>query len=124
MRTEKWSLSPILPLAFLGYLMVLTVWLLRQPIPSLQDYQEWVYQGWIGAHLLHGDQLVSSMFRFAPYPVPNEFSQIVLALLTLCVGFSLGSKLFLTLLLAISGYLCWLAGKKVPVRQAHLAPSS
>ena len=72
---------------------ILLGWLLLQPMPALQDFGEWIFQGWAVGHLLHGDTLLSSQFFIRAFPVPNMFSQALLTATIALLGPFGGARL-------------------------------
>ncbi len=75
-------------LAVLGvaYVAVLVGWLVSQPLPALQDFGEWVFQGWAMLGLLRGDAAMHAQFAATWFPVPNLLSQWLLVAATALVG--------------------------------------
>lgn len=53
---------------------------LRGAMPPLQDFNEWIYQGWLVGQILRGEDL---SFGLKPWPVPNAAAQLLLGLLNL-----------------------------------------
>jgi hypothetical protein len=92
-----------------AYASLLLVWLAIQPLPPLQDYEDWVYQGWVGAGLLMRQPSVWAKFAIVHYPVPNSASQVLLAVLTSAVGPLLSAKVFIGLLLVGFAVVCYLS---------------
>lgn len=87
-------------LGWLGNLLLpaMALLLLLAPSPYLQDFPEWLYQGFILAMKLVEPERVSR-FILAPYPVPNSLAPFALALLCLLFEPILAGRLFLLLLL-------------------------
>ena len=99
-------------LCMAAYAFLLATWLAAQPLPPLQDYMDWVYQGWVGAQWLHGFSPVRQQFAPVPYPVPNAASQVLLAGVTGAVGALLASKIVIALLLAAFAVVCMVASAR------------
>ena len=76
---------------------------LRGAMPPLQDFNEWIYQGWLVGQLLRGEDLP---FGLKPWPVPNAAAQALLGLLNLPLGPRAAGLAYLTLYLA---GMTWLA---------------
>lgn len=87
-------------LGWLGNLLLpaMAILLLLAPSPYLQDFAEWLYQGFILAMKLVEPERVSR-FILAPYPVPNSLAPLALALLCLLFEPITAGRLFLALLL-------------------------
>ena len=113
MSTRKRAWEWVFVGALCCYGLVLGGWLLRQPMPPLQDYLEWVYQGWIGARLALHDARVTQSFQFVRVPVPNELSQFVLGLMELVVRPVAAARVFVVGLLLGSMVICWKAAKRL-----------
>jgi hypothetical protein len=58
---------------------------LLRAFPPLQDFPEWMYQGWLLKELALGNEAVSDIARLAPIPVPNSTLQLLLAGLNFAV---------------------------------------
>lgn len=105
-----------------GYAGLLILWLIAQPLPPLQDYMDWVFQGWVGAELLQGSPPVAAHYVPVSYPVPNATSQGLLALLTLAVGPLPAAKVLAGCALAAFAAISWfLARRMEPHRAGVLA---
>lgn len=76
-------------------LLVLLVSVNGTPYVPLQDYNEWVYQGFIAAQLLQGH--FTGMFGFAHFPVPNSAVQTLLCLLNFIVAPILAARIVVSL---------------------------
>ena len=76
---------------------------LRGTMPPLQDFNEWIYQGWVVGQILRGEDVP---FALKPWPVPNAAAQAILGLLNLAVGPRAAGMAYLTLYLA---GMTWLA---------------
>jgi len=53
---------------------------MRAAMPPLQDFNEWIYQGWLMGQLFRGADIP---FGIKPWPVPNAAAQLVLGLFNL-----------------------------------------
>jgi len=98
-----------------GYAALLIAWLVLQPIPPLQDYEDWVYQGWVGAQMLSGQPAVIAHYAPVHHPVPNAASQMALTLLTAVAGPFVAAKLFIATLLAAFAAVCSTGCRKLRV---------
>ncbi len=76
---------------------------LRAAIPPLQDFNEWIYQGWLVGQLLLGGEVP---FGIKPWPVPNAAAQVLLGLLNVVMSAHAAGLVYLTLYLA---GMTWLA---------------
>lgn len=76
---------------------------LRGPMPPLQDFNEWIYQGWLIGQLMRGEDVP---FGLKPWPVPNGAAQVILALLNLMLSPKAAGIAYLMLYLA---GMTWLA---------------
>lgn len=76
---------------------------LRGSMPPLQDFNEWIYQGWLIGRILRGEDIA---FGLKPWPVPNAAAQMLLGALNLPLGPRAAGLLYLTLYLA---GMTWLA---------------
>jgi hypothetical protein len=74
-------------------------------IPPLQDYGDWVYQGYLTNSLVSG---VHTIVTFKHWPVPNVLSQFSLAGLMYLVKPIVAAKLFVTLYLVVAGLVGWI----------------
>jgi hypothetical protein len=72
-------------------------------IPPLQDFNEWIYQGWLVGQLLLGAEVP---FGIKPWPVPNAAAQVLLGLLNVALPAHAAGLAYLTLYLA---GMTWLA---------------
>jgi len=77
------------------YVGTVMVWILASPYPALQDYPEWLYQGYVVAALFKGSPGAAAAFEFARYPIPNSLTQIMLGLLNLVVSPLVAGKIWL-----------------------------
>jgi len=98
--------------AALLYVALLMLWFASQPMPALQDFQEWVFQGWAMARLLQGDSSVHAQFAATFFPVPNLLSQWVLTLLSLVAGPFVAAKLLIVAYCVGSVGICWAAARR------------
>ena len=73
---------PFTAAALLAIALAATLPLLA-PIPPLQDFNEWIYQGWLMGQLFHG---AAVPFEVKPWPVPNAAAQVILGVLNLPLG--------------------------------------
>ncbi|MCX7377085.1 MAG: hypothetical protein NTY94_10135 [Alphaproteobacteria bacterium] len=76
---------------------------LRGAMPPLQDFNEWIYQGWLVGQILRGEDVA---FALKPWPVPNAAAQTILGLFNLALGPREAGIAYLTLYLA---GMTWLA---------------
>ncbi|HKT98387.1 MAG TPA: hypothetical protein VJS30_17945 [Paraburkholderia sp.] len=106
-RTALWAVLP----ALIVLLLAIDV----PPYVPLQDYNEWAYQGFVAAQLLHGH--LTDQFVFATFPVPNSAVQAVLCLLNLVVSPIVAARLVASLYVIAAIALAWpLAKKMSPAR--------
>lgn len=109
---STWSGSGLLALPALLYVGVLVTWFATQPIPALQDFQEWVFQGWVMARLLQGNAAIHAQFAASYFPVPNLLSQWVLTLLSLITGPFVAAKLLIAAYCVGATAVCWAAARR------------
>ena len=77
---------------------------LRAVIPPLQDFNEWIYQGWIVGQILRGGDIP---FEVKPWPVPNAAGQVLLGLLNLPLAPRAAGIAYATLYLGGFTWLAW-----------------
>lgn len=82
-------------------------------IPLLQDFNEWIYQGWIIGQLLRGGDIG---FAVKPWPVPNAAGQVLLGLLNLPLGARAAGIAYATLYLGGFTWLAWRLAQRDPAR--------
>jgi hypothetical protein len=70
---------------------------LRAPMPPLQDFNEWIYQGWLVGQILAGEPVP---FGIKPWPVPNAAAQLLLGALNLAIDAWAAGVAYLVLYLA------------------------
>ena len=100
----------ILALTIVGTVAFCMLYL--QVFPILHDYPEWMYQGWIFAELLGGDNAeVAGRFQLVTYPVPNSISQVAIGLLNFVVSPVMAGKLWLAFYFALSAWLWWVMSR-------------
>lgn len=85
------------------------------PYVPMQDYNEWVYQGFVAAQLLHGH--LTDQFVFATFPVPNSAVQAVLCLLNLVMSPIEAGRLVASLYVVAAIALAWSFAKKISPAQ-------
>ncbi len=73
-------------------------------LPPLQDYGDWIYQGFLLKCLVMGK---TSVVGLKHWPVPNVFSQIALAGLMVWLTPIVASRVFISLYLVVSGWVSW-----------------
>ncbi len=105
----------------IAYAAFLVVWLAVQPLPPLQDYMAWAYQGWLGAALLHGSPALAARFAVVHYPVPNVLSQAALIALDLGMGAALAAKLWIGALITVFAAACLWGARALPAGQRGAA---
>lgn len=89
---------------------------MRAVIPPLQDFNEWIYQGWIIGQILGGSEIG---FAVKPWPVPNAAGQMLLGVLNLGLAPGLAGIAFVTLYLAGAVWLAW----KLAERDGRVDPA-
>jgi hypothetical protein len=95
-----------LSIGVLGLLLTLLVNLVCH-VPPLQDLNDWVYQGYVIRGLVSGEAVPAALKY---WPVPNAFSQLVLAPMTWVLSPIATAKTFASLYLVISGWVMfWLS---------------
>ena len=82
-------------------------------IPLMQDFNEWIYQGWIIGQLLRGGDIG---FAVKPWPVPNAAGQVLLGLLNLPLGARAAGIAYATLYLGGFTWLAWRLAQRDPAR--------
>lgn len=76
--------------------------ILLPALPPLQDYWEWTYQGAV-IEQMWASPSADSPFEFRAYPVPNSFSQVLIALLSVPFSAAIAAKLVMLLYAALVG---------------------
>jgi hypothetical protein len=66
--------------ASFSVLLSIVVWTVFSSFPVLQDYPEWVYQGYVLAGLFRGLPQFTDNFAIHVYPIPNSFCQLLLGI--------------------------------------------
>lgn len=96
--TDSWQrvrtgFFPKLPMAaYTAGAIAISLVVLLLPFPPLQDYWEWVYQGALIEQIIsHGAE--NSPFVLRDYPVPNAFSQALIAALSFVASPVVAAKL-------------------------------
>ncbi len=95
-------------------------WIVTKPLPPLQDFPVWAYQGWLTAHLLHEPPPSGAPFMLVHYPVPNMFCQILLAGLNSIVGPLAAARLTIALLIGSAIAVCLLAARRFDASRSGL----
>lgn len=108
----RWQPTGALAIGSLLYVAVLALWFCSQPMPALQDFQEWVFQGWAMARLVQGDASVHAQFAASFFPVPNLLSQCVLTALSLVAGPFLAAKVLIGAYCLGATWICWAAARR------------
>jgi hypothetical protein len=98
-------------LVVLPVLLVLLLAINAPPFVPLQDYNEWVYQGFVAAQLLHGH--LTDHFAFAAFPVPNSAAQALLCLLTLVIPPMWAARVVASVYVVAAVALGWMLSKKM-----------
>ncbi|HUY18551.1 MAG TPA: hypothetical protein VMV15_04930 [Candidatus Binataceae bacterium] len=76
------------------------LWLIwSSRFPPLQDYPDWVYQGWLLSRIISGHAM--SGYTLAHYPVPNTSVTLALGLLDLAIAPQISGKILLTLIVGL-----------------------
>jgi hypothetical protein len=108
------SVSPSTALAA-AMLLAVVVALNFTPWLPLQDFNEWGYQGFIGAQLLQHH--LTTQFAFVSFPVPNALIQTVLTCLDLVLAPSASTRLIANLYTVLALALAWALARRY--RPAH-----
>jgi hypothetical protein len=66
--------------ASFSVLLCTIVWTVLSTFPVLQDYPEWVYQGYLLSGLFRGLPQFTNNFAIHVYPIPNSFCQLLLGI--------------------------------------------
>lgn len=101
----------------LAYCAVLLVWFCQQPLPALQDYGEWVFQGWAMGRYLAGDAVFHARYILNLFPVPNLASQWLIALTSVLIGPFLAAKVLVAAYCVTAVAICWKAAKTFAVHR-------
>ena len=94
------------------YAGVLSFWFVAQPMPALQDFQEWVFQGFAMLEVLRHDPRFTSQFALASFPVPNMLSQLLLEGVSWIAGPFIAAKLLISAYCAGAVWICWRAARR------------
>src|SRR5437016_4332685 len=73
------------------------IWLYR--FPPLQDYPDWMYQGWVFSRLLSAD--APKGYAMANFPVPNSTGTVVMGLFGLVLSPEIAGKIFLSVAVVV-----------------------
>jgi hypothetical protein len=66
--------------ASFSVLLCIIMWTVLSTFPVLQDYPEWVYQGYLLSGLFRGLPQFTDNFAIHVYPIPNSFCQLLLGI--------------------------------------------
>lgn len=102
--------KPVLSLTLLCSI-ALVAWFCQQPLPALQDYGEWVFQGWAMGRLVLGDPLLRDHYMLRLFPMPNLACQWLLAFVSALAGPFLAAKIVVVGYCSVSIAVCWKASK-------------
>lgn len=83
------------------FVLSLIAWIGVQPYPALQDYPEWLYQGYVFHQMLQGDPAAWTSHALVPYPVPNSMVQAIFALAMVLADPIIVGKLVLALFIVL-----------------------
>lgn len=108
---HPFALAAWLALALAAALNLLAV------MPPLQDFNEWIYQGWLVGEILRGAEVP---FAIKPWPVPNAAAQALLGVLNLALQAHGAGLAYLTLYLAGFAWLAW----RLAHRQGGFEPAT
>lgn len=100
----KRVIAYILPIA-------LALGLLIPPLIPLQDYNEWIYQGYIAAQMLV--QHMDGQFSFVHYPVPNSLVQALLTGLDVVLPPLVSGTLVICIYVVLAVTLAWKLAHKI-----------
>lgn len=106
-RVGIWVVLPVL--------LVLILSIDVPPYVPLQDYNEWVYQGYVAAQLIQGH--LTDAFRFVTFPVPNSAVQVLLCLLNFVVPAELAGRIVANLYVVVALALGWALARKMSPTQ-------
>ena len=95
----------------LAYCAALLTWFCQQPLPALQDYGEWVFQGWAMGRFLAGDAVFHARYILNMFPIPNLACQWLIALTSVLVGPFLAAKVLVAAYCVTAVTTCWKAAK-------------
>jgi hypothetical protein len=90
----------------------------------LQDFEDWIYQGWVTAGLLHGVPSLREHFQFAHYPVPNAVSQVMLAGATFFTNPRIAADLFLCFFFAVGMACIWRVARRTGTADTDGSPGA
>lgn len=103
------------------FVVLLSVWVVIQPYPALQDFVEWMYQGFVLNRLMVGDPVALAGHYIAPYPVPNSLLQILLALANFLVDPVTAGKLVLLIYIWTFFILLWIVSRQLMLQYSGMA---
>lgn len=90
---NKWNYFDYI-LAF-SFILIVTKFIWAQRFLPLQDYPDWLYQGYIFSEILKGN--MTSNYHIIYYPVPNSISTLIIGIFNYFLNPEASGKLFLTL---------------------------
>jgi hypothetical protein len=96
----------------MAFVVVVTGWLVSQPMPALQDFGEWVFQSWAMLGLLRGDAAMHAQFAAAWFPVPNLLTQWLLVGTGALLGPFLAAKVLVAVYCVGATGVCALAARR------------
>jgi hypothetical protein len=91
------------------YVGLVAAWISASTFPQLQDYPDWIYQGYLLALKIKGIPEISSVIAVLPYPVPNSLAQVMIAGLCLLMPPLAAGKVTILLYIALASYAVFLA---------------
>lgn len=106
---SRTSVSPGAALAIVVALAIVLAINLTPWLP-LQDFNEWGYEGFIGAQLLQHH--LSAQFAFVSYPVPNALIQVALCALDLVLAPSTSTRVIANLYAALAFAAAWALARR------------
>jgi hypothetical protein len=96
----------------IAYVATVLTWISLSNFPQLQDYPDWVYQGYLLSLKFKGIPEISNTIGIIPYPVPNSTAQVAIAALCLLMSPVLASKLLIYIYILLGSFTAYVVGKE------------
>lgn len=93
------------------YIAIVVIWVVFSNFPQLQDYPNWIYQGYLLSMKLTGVPEVSHAIGIVPYPVPNSTTQLLISGLCLLVPPIFAGKIVIVFYIGLALYTVYLISR-------------